>query len=88
MNIFEIILEWFSSYLIPILISILAIIIGYILYFIIKKQLLNLAKREKLERNTALNIIKAVKYLIFLVIISLLSCGLRNLNRLLTKHLD
>ena len=70
MNIFEIILEWFSSYLIPILISILAIIIGYILYFIIKKQLLNLAKREKLERNTALNIIKAVKYLIFLVIIS------------------
>ena len=70
MNILEIILEWFSLYLVPILISILAIIIGYLLYFIIKRQILRLAKHERLERSTALNITKIIKYLFFLVIIT------------------
>jgi small-conductance mechanosensitive channel len=70
MNILEIILEWFSLYLIPILISILAIIIGYLLYLIIKKQVLRLVKNEKLERSTAVNITKIIKYLFFLVVIT------------------
>jgi len=61
-------LEWLSVYLIPILISILSVIIGYVIYYIIKKQILGIAKRERLERSTALNIAKVIKYLMILII--------------------
>jgi len=64
------IFEWFSIYSIPILISILAIIVGYVLYYIIRRQILNLAKREKLDSSTAINIAKVIKYLIFMIIIT------------------
>jgi len=70
LNIFEMIFEWFSIYSIPILISILAIIVGYVLYYIIRRQILNLAKREKLDSSTAINIAKVIKYLIFMIIIT------------------
>jgi len=69
-NFFEVLLEWLSLYLFPIIISILAIIIGYIIYVLVKKQLLKLVKHEKLEKNTANNIIKLVKYLIVLIILT------------------
>ena len=72
LNIIEILVEWLSIYLIPILISTLAIIIGYILYFLVKKQILNLAKHEKLEKSTAMNITRVVKYLIYLIILFML----------------
>ena len=69
-NIFEILLEWLSLYFFPILISLIAIAIGYIIYKLVKKQLLKLVKLEKLEINTANNIIKLVKYLIILIILT------------------
>ena len=69
-NIFEIILDWLSIYFFPILISILAIIIGYIVYVLIRRQFLKLAKHEKLELNTAKNITKVIKYLMFLIILT------------------
>ena len=54
----------------PILISILSIVIGYIIYLLVKKQILKLVKLEKLEINTANNIIKLIKYLIVLIVLT------------------
>ena len=69
-NILEVILNWLSIYFFPIIISILAIIIGYIFYILIRKQFLKLARHEKLELNTANNITKVIKYLIILIILT------------------
>jgi len=69
-NIFEKFLDWLSIYFFSILISIFAIIIGYIAYFLIKRQFLKLAKHEKLERNTAENISKVTKYLIISIVLT------------------
>jgi len=69
-NFLEIFLEWLALYFFPIIVSILAIFIGYIVYFFIKRQFLKLAKHEKLEPSTANNIIKVVKYLISLIILT------------------
>ncbi|MFW9828149.1 MAG: mechanosensitive ion channel family protein [Candidatus Thorarchaeota archaeon] len=69
-NIFEMFLDWLSIYFFPILISILATIIGYIFYILIKRQLLRLTKHKKLDQNTANNISKVVKYLITLIILT------------------
>jgi len=69
-NFFEIFLDWLSLYFFPILISILAIIIGYIIYVLIRRQFLKLAKHEKLELSTAKNITKVIKYLIILIILT------------------
>jgi small-conductance mechanosensitive channel len=48
----------------------LAIIIGYIVYVLIRRQFLKLAKRQKLELSTAKNITKVIKYLMFLIILT------------------
>lgn len=69
-NIFEVILDWLALYFFPIIVSALAILIGYIVYFLIKRQFLRLVKHEKLELNTAKNITKVVKYLISLIILT------------------
>jgi len=50
--------------------TIIAIIIGYIIYFILRRQLLRLSKHEKLELTTANNITKVIKYLISLLILT------------------
>jgi len=69
-NFFEFILNWINIYFFPILVTILAILIGYIIYLVIKRQLSKLAKNEKLELNTANNITKVIKYLIILIILT------------------
>ena len=69
-GILEIFLDWLSIYLFPILVSIIAIILGYIIYFLIKRQFLKLTKHEKLDLNTANNIVKVIKYLIILIILT------------------
>jgi small-conductance mechanosensitive channel len=69
-NIFEIFSDWLSVYFVPILISIFAIIIGYIIYVLIRRQFLKLAKHKKLELNTAKNISRVIKYLIILIILT------------------
>ncbi len=70
LNVFDVILDWLLLYLFPIAVSILAILIGYIIYFILKRQLTSLAKHKKLELTTANNISKVIKYLIGLIIIT------------------
>jgi len=67
-NLFEVILGWLSIYFFPILLSILAIFIGYIIYLLVKRQLFKLVKHEKLELTTAKNISKLIKYLVVLII--------------------
>ncbi len=69
-NFLDVLLGWLSIYFLPILISLLSIVIGYIIYVLVKKQILKLVKLEKLEINTANNIIKLVKYLIVLIILT------------------
>ena len=69
-NVFELLLDWLSIYFFPILISLLAFVIGYIIYLLIKRQISKLVKHEKLELNTAKNIIKVIKYLIILIILT------------------
>ncbi|NVM37023.1 MAG: mechanosensitive ion channel [Candidatus Lokiarchaeota archaeon] len=70
LNVFDLILDWLLLYLFPITVSILAILIGYIIYFILKRQFTSLVKHEKLELTTANNITKIIKYLISLIIIT------------------
>ncbi|NVM16668.1 MAG: mechanosensitive ion channel [Candidatus Lokiarchaeota archaeon] len=69
-NIFEVLLDWLTIYFFPILISLLAIAIGYIIYLVVKRQLSKLAKHEKLELTTAKNITKLIKYLIILIVLT------------------
>ena len=69
-NIFEVLLDWLAIYFFPILVSVFAIIIGYIIYLLVKRQLSKLAKHEKLEISTAKNITKLIKYLIILIILT------------------
>lgn len=71
-NAFEIFLGWLSIYFFPILLSLLAIIIGSIIYLLVKRQLLKLVKHEKLALNTADNITKLIKYLIILITLTAL----------------
>lgn len=69
-NFFEVLLDLLSIYLIPILISLVAFAIGFIIYLLIKRQIFKLVKHEKLELNTAKNIVKVIKYLIVLIILT------------------
>ena len=69
-NFIEVLLGWLSIYFFPILVSLLSIVTGYIIYLLFKKQLNKLVKHEKLELNTANNIIKLIKYLIILIVLT------------------
>jgi len=69
-NVFALILDWVLVYFFPILITIIAIIFGYVVFILIKKQLFRLVKNGKLEESTAKNISKLVKYLIFLIVLT------------------
>ena len=71
-DVFSLIFNWFFLNLFPIIISLAAVFIGYIVNLLIKRQLLKLAKNEKLARNTAMNISTLVKYLIILIILTVI----------------
>jgi small-conductance mechanosensitive channel len=69
-NIFDIILNWLSIYFFPITISLISILIGYIVYYLIKRQFLRLVEKKKLEQSTSKNITKVLKYLIILIVLT------------------
>ena len=71
-DVFSMIFGWFFSNLFPIIISLIAVIVGYIINLIIKKQLLKLAKSGRLDKSTAMNIAALVKYLMFLIILTVI----------------
>ena len=69
-DLFTIFFTWLFENIIPLIISAITILIGYIIYIAIKKQLKRLEGKEKLSENTSRSLAKALKYLIGLIIIS------------------
>lgn len=71
-NIIEIILGWIYDNIFNIILVASAIIIGWLIYVIFKKQINRLHKQEKLEEMTARNLQRIVKIIIILVIVSMI----------------
>jgi small conductance mechanosensitive channel len=69
-NIIDIILSWLTDNWLNILIVALVIVIGWLIYLIIKKQLKRLQRIGKLEAQTTKNLQKLFKFLIGLIILS------------------
>ena len=69
-DLFTIFFTWLFENIIPLIVSAVTILIGYIIYIAIKKQLKNLEEKEKLSENTSRSLTKALKYLIGLIIAS------------------
>ena len=64
----DIVEQWLSLNVIKIIIVIGVLIVGYIVYFILKREITYLKKREKLEETTAKNLNRFAKFIIFLII--------------------
>ncbi|MDX1798712.1 MAG: mechanosensitive ion channel, partial [Candidatus Lokiarchaeia archaeon] len=71
-NIIEVIFGWIYDNLFNILTIAIAIIIGWIIYVIFKKQVKRLQRQEKLEDQTARNLQRIIKIVIILIIISMI----------------
>ncbi|MFX1307656.1 MAG: hypothetical protein ACFFDG_12660, partial [Promethearchaeota archaeon] len=71
-NIIDIILGWIYDNVFNILAVALAVIIGWLVYIIFRKQIKRLQKQEKLEEQTARNLQRIVKIIIVLIIISMI----------------
>ncbi len=71
-NIIDIIFGWIYDNLFNILAVALAVIIGWLVYIIFRKQIKRLQKQEKLEEQTARNLQRIVKIIIVLIIISMI----------------
>ncbi len=71
-DIIGLIFSWFFTNLIPILISAGAVIVGYIISLFIKRQFLKIAKSGRMDHNTAINIASLLKYLIYLITLSVI----------------
>ena len=71
-DVFSMIFGWFFTNFFPIIISLIAVIVGYIINLVIKKQLLKLAKNGRLDKSTAMNIAALLKYLMFLIILTVI----------------
>ncbi|MFX1573301.1 MAG: mechanosensitive ion channel family protein [Promethearchaeota archaeon] len=69
-NFIDIIFSWFSDNWVNIVVVALSIIVGWLIYLIIKKQLKRLQRIGKLEIQTTRNLQKLFKFLIGLIIIS------------------
>jgi len=69
-DLFTALLSWLGVNLIPIIISAITILIGYIIYILIRRQINRLEKKEKLSESTTRNLNKVLKYLIGLLIVS------------------
>ncbi|MFW9938266.1 MAG: mechanosensitive ion channel family protein [Candidatus Thorarchaeota archaeon] len=64
------ILSWIFTNLPNIILVAVVIVIGWIIYLVIKKQINRLRKKEKLEESTAKNLQRLVKIIVVLIIIS------------------
>ncbi len=69
-NIFQIINDWFLENFINFLIIILSVIIILITYKVIKRQIMKISKRTRLEEDDAKNIVKIIRIMFLLIIIS------------------
>ncbi|MFX1569221.1 MAG: mechanosensitive ion channel family protein [Promethearchaeota archaeon] len=71
-NIIDVILGWIITNWQAILTVILAIIIGWLIFIIFRKQIKRLQKQEKLAEQTAKNLLRVSKILIILIIVSMI----------------
>jgi small-conductance mechanosensitive channel len=71
-NYFDFIQEWLSINLLKIFIISGAIIVGYIIYIVIKRQLNSLRKHDKLKEVTAKNLSRLAKFITLLVVFSVI----------------
>ncbi|MFW9819061.1 MAG: mechanosensitive ion channel family protein [Candidatus Thorarchaeota archaeon] len=71
-NIIDIIFGWVYDNLFNILTVAIAIIIGWIIYVIFKKQIKRLQRQERLEESTARNLKRIVKIIIVIIIVSMI----------------
>jgi len=69
-DIFSILFSWFIANFFNLILIFLSMIIGYAFYIIIKRQINRLVRKEKLNKTTARNLSRIIKYLIILIILS------------------
>jgi potassium efflux system protein len=69
-DIFSVLISWFIANFFNLILIFLSIIIGYAFYIIIKRQINRLVRKEKLNKTTARNLSRIIKYLIILIILS------------------
>jgi len=62
--------EWVLSNIDTILFLVISVIVGYVLYKLIAKEILRLKKQKRLEEHLAYTLNRIVKWVIFLVILS------------------
>jgi small-conductance mechanosensitive channel len=72
-NVFDLLLTWFNENIVPLLISILTVIIAYLIYFFLKKQISRLERKETIDKTNARNILSLLKITVSIVVITLLS---------------
>jgi small conductance mechanosensitive channel len=72
-NFFELIITWFDINIIPFLISILTVVIAYLIYLFLKKQISRLERKESIDKTNAKNLLSLLKITVSIVIITLLS---------------
>lgn len=69
----NIMITWFNENIVPFLISFITVIVGYIIYYLIKKQISRLERKEKFDKTNAKNLISLLKIFVSIIIITLLS---------------
>jgi len=69
-DLFSVVINWLAENFVPLLISAIIIVVGYVIHLILKRQIKRLERKQKLNENTSRNLIKVLKYIIVLIIIS------------------
>ncbi len=69
-DLFSVVINWLADNFVPLLISAIVIIVGYVIHLILKRQIKKLERKHKLNESTSRNLTKVLKYIIVLIIIS------------------
>lgn len=72
-NLFNMIITWFNQNVVPFLVSILTVVIVFIIYIFLRKQISRLERKESIDKTNAKNLLSLLKITVSIVIITLLS---------------
>ena len=78
------IINWFNEYIIPLTFTIITIIIAYIIYLFLKKQILRLKRKERIDHSNSKNLINFLKISLSIFVIVILSVHFSETFGLLT----
>ena len=67
-TVIDFIFQWLGANLVNIIVIVVAIIIGWIIYIVVKKQLMKISRKTRLEEQTARNLLKVIRLLLILII--------------------